>query len=232
MVVITGITKGIGRAIAELFASRGYHLLGCARNLVDLQNFKQEIEQKYNISCLFFCADLSQPQDLDNFVAFLQQQNQPLNCLVNNAAWFQFGQLSSEDESVLLTMLHTNLFAPFRLIQAVLPAMVIQKKGHIFNICSTVVHRPRANMGSYGVSKFALYGMTKLLREELKPQGIKVTAVLPSATLTASWEGVEIDPNRLIDAADIAKAVVAAFEQSDRSVTEEICISPQMGDVE
>jgi short-subunit dehydrogenase len=231
MIVITGISKGIGRAIAEVFASKGYNLIGCARNKADLQLCKQELESAYPISCLTFCADLSQPQDLDDFATFLKEQPVAIQGLVNNAAFFQFGSLVSEDEMLFMTMLHTNLFAPYKLTQAILPQMIANQQGHIFNICSTVVLQPKGNMGSYGVSKFGLYGMTKILREELKPHHIKVTAVLPGSTFTSSWDGSHIDQNRLIDAADIAKAVLAVYEQSARTVTEEIYIRPQTGDL-
>ncbi len=231
MVVITGITKGIGRAIAEVFATKGYDLAGCARNQTDLQVFQQEITSNYGVRCAVCSADLSQPQGLDDFVEFLQAQTQPIHCLINNAALFEFGSLTETDELLFTTMLHTNLFAPFKLIQTVLPLMKEQHKGHIFNICSTIVKQPKAAFGGYGVSKFGLYGLTKLLREELKPTPIKVTAVLPGSTFSASWEGSEVNIERLVDAKDIAYAVLVAYEQSARSVTEEICIRPQAGDL-
>ena len=86
-------------------------------------------------------------------------------------------------------------------------------------------------MGSYGISKFALYGMTKLLREELKPFGVKVTAVMAGSTFTDSWRDSKVNPDLLVAPKDIATAILAAFLQSPNSVTEEICIRPQEGDL-
>jgi short-subunit dehydrogenase len=231
MIIITGITKGIGRAIAEEFAAKGYDLVGCARNRTELADFKRELENTYSIKCHFLSTDLSQPNDLENFVEFVTNLPQKPQALINNAALFQFGGILEEDESLLMTMLHTNLFSAYQLSKAVLPTMIANKKGHIFNICSSVIYQPRKNMGSYGISKFALYGMTKLLREELKPYGVKVTAVMAGSTFTDSWRDSNINPDRLVAPKDIATAILAAFLQSASSVTEEICIRPQEGDL-
>ncbi len=232
MILITGITKGIGRAIAEKFAKQGYNIVGCARNRGELMAFKHEMETQYSITCEVQSADLSQPQDLEYFIEFVQNLPQKPQVIVHNAALFQFSSIIEEDESLLSSMLHTNLFSAYQLSKAILPDMIAQRKGHIFTICSSVIYQPRKNMGSYGISKFALYGMTKLLREELKPHGVKVTAVMAGSTFTNSWADSGVDPDRLVDAKDIADAIFAAFLQSPNSVTEEICIRPQEGDFE
>ncbi|MEK7198799.1 MAG: SDR family NAD(P)-dependent oxidoreductase, partial [Bacteroidota bacterium] len=88
-----------------------------------------------------------------------------------------------------------------------------------------------ANGGSYSISKFALLGFSKNLREELKPHGIKVTAVCPGATLSGSWDGFEIDPQRIMEAEDIAKMVYAATLLSPQAVVEDIIMRPQPGDL-
>jgi NADP-dependent 3-hydroxy acid dehydrogenase YdfG len=109
--------------------------------------------------------------------------------------------------------------------------MIERKKGHIFNLCSTASITAYTNGGAYCVSKFALYGMTKVLREELKPHGIRVTAILPGATLTASWEGVDLPPERFIQATDVAKMIWSAYNLSPGAVIEEILMRPQLGDI-
>jgi short-subunit dehydrogenase len=109
--------------------------------------------------------------------------------------------------------------------------MIQAKQGHIFNICSIASLQAYANGGSYSISKFALLGFSKNLREELKPHGIKVTAVCPGATLSASWDGFDIDPKRIMEAADIAKMVLAASQLSSMAVVEDIILRPQLGDL-
>jgi short-subunit dehydrogenase len=81
------------------------------------------------------------------------------------------------------------------------------------------------------MSKYALYGMTKVLREEMKTHGVRVTAVLPGATRTASWEGTDLPEERFIRPEDVADSVWSAFSASPRTVVEEVLIRPQLGDI-
>ena len=90
---------------------------------------------------------------------------------------------------------------------------------------------PYANGGSYSISKYAMLGMTKVLREEMKQHGIRVTAVLPGATLTPSWAGVDLPASRFIKPEDVAESVYGTYSLSKNSVVEEILIRPMEGDI-
>jgi short-subunit dehydrogenase len=109
--------------------------------------------------------------------------------------------------------------------------MMKRKQGHIFNMCSIASLQAYANGGAYSISKFALLGFSKNLREEMKPHGIKVTAVLPGATMTASWAGSNIDPNRIMEVNDIAEMVYTSSKLSPMAVVEDIILRPQLGDL-
>jgi short-subunit dehydrogenase len=109
--------------------------------------------------------------------------------------------------------------------------MIKQKSGHVFNVCSIASLNAYANGGAYSISKFALLGFSKNLREEMKPHGIKVTAVLPGATMSASWVGASIDPHRIMEANDIATMIFAASQLSAQAVVEDIILRPQLGDL-
>lgn len=87
------------------------------------------------------------------------------------------------------------------------------------------------NGGSYSISKWALDGFSKNLREEMKAFNVKVTTVYPGATLTSSWDGMDIDSKRILEAADIAKMIIAASELSAQACVEDIVIRPQLGDL-
>src|SRR5215210_8923098 len=121
-------------------------------------------------------------------------------------------------------MMNTNLNSSYHLTRSLLPIMMERRKGHIFNICSIASFKPLPNVGSYGISKFALYGFTKHLREELKPFGIKVTAICPGATYTSSWEGADIKPGRMLEANDVATMIFASSQLSTGAVAEDIII--------
>jgi len=131
----------------------------------------------------------------------------------------------------LESQLATNLYSAYHLTRTLLPAMTAQKSGHIFNICSIASLRAYPNGGAYSISKFALYGFSQNLREEMKPHGIKVTAVLPGAVMTDSWAGFDNSQGRIMEAADIANMVYAATQLSPQACVEDIIIRPQLGDL-
>ena len=98
-----------------------------------------------------------------------------------------------------------NLYTAYHVTRAFLPSMMKKKSGHIFNMCSIASLSAYKNGGSYSISKYALMGFSKNLREELKPYNIKVTAVYPGAVYTSSWEGSGVEPQRIMEVNDIAK---------------------------
>lgn len=231
-ILVTGGTKGIGKAVIDQFAREGFHIITCSRNEKDLQKLKLEVEQKYTFSKLFYQqADLSDRTSLRAFVMYVKELDVQLDVLVNNSGLFVPGKITEEDDEALPYMINTNLYSAYYLTKAFVPAMIQRRAGHIFNLCSTASITPYVNGGSYGISKYALYGMTKVLREELKEHEVRVTAILPGATLTASWEGVDLPPERFIKAEDVAMAIWGAYALSGNSVVEEILIRPQLGDI-
>jgi short-subunit dehydrogenase len=109
--------------------------------------------------------------------------------------------------------------------------MLNQQSGHIFNMCSVASLKAYPQGGSYSISKYALLGFNDNLREETKNKGIKVTAILPGATWSDSWQGVDLPHDRLMEAHDIAIAVKAAIDMSPAAVIENILLRPQLGDL-
>jgi short-subunit dehydrogenase len=109
--------------------------------------------------------------------------------------------------------------------------MMEKKKGHIFNMCSIASLKAYKNGGSYSISKFALLGFTKNLREEMQLYGIKVTAVMPGAVYTDSWSGSGVSPQRIMASEDVAALINSASQLSVQAVVEEIILRPQLGDL-
>jgi short-subunit dehydrogenase len=232
LVVITGGTKGIGKALIERFLAGSFDVITCSRNEDDLWSLKTAMKAQFPDSEVYFQkADLSLRSELNNFIDFIKKQDRLVSVLINNTGVFIPGQVHNESEGILEKTIETNLYSAYHLTRGVIDKMMEQKKGHIFTICSTASITAYPNGGSYCISKFALYGMTKVLREEMKPHGIKVTAVLPGATLTDSWTGTELPTERFIDPADVAEAIWGAYLLSPRAVLEEILIRPQLGDL-
>lgn len=230
--IITGATKGIGRAIAEALATEGYDIAVCSRNEKDLEAMKADFEVRfYNIEMIYQVVDVSSKKDILAFAQFVENQWHRVDVLVNNAGLFIPGAIHLEEENALEKMMETNLYSAYYLTRAILPMMFNFNKGHIFNMCSVASQSAYANGGSYSISKFALLGFSKNLREEMKPKGIKVTSIMPGATWSDSWAGFEAPEERLMKARDVAEVVLAALRMSASAVMEDIVIRPQLGDL-
>jgi len=225
-VFVSGASKGIGLAIARTFLNEGFAVAISARTQADLEGLATE-----HPGLQVFQADMSRKAEVLALAEWLNSEFGTLDLLVNNVGRFLPGQLFSESDETFEETLHTNLFGPYYLTKRVLPAMIARRQGTVVNICSTASITSYPNGGSYCVSKFALHGFSKELREELKPHNIRVVSVLPGATYTASWAGSEIDPERLMPAEDIAAAVWQAWDMSPRTVVEEILLRPMLGDL-
>ncbi len=234
LIVVTGGSKGIGRAVVARFLRAGFPVATCARSAADLAALTTALQADVPGAVLHTLpADLSQPADCAHFAAFVLGLGLPVEVLVNNAGAFTPGRLQDEpaDGSQLRQMLAVNLLSAYDVTLPLLPGLIAQQHGHIFTICSTASITAYPNGGSYGIAKHALLGFTRNLREELKPAGVRVTAVLPGPTLPASWEGVELPRERFVQAEDVAEAVFSAYSMSPHAVVEELLIRPQLGDL-
>ena len=231
-VIITGATKGMGRAIAEQFAAAGHHIVACARTEKDLLTFKNDFAKRFpNILVTTQTLDVSDAEQIKAFSRLIIKEEIAPDILVNNAGYFVPGSIHNEAEGQLHKMMEANVYGAYHLSRALLPLMMKRKQGHIFNIVSIAAIQSLPNVGAYGISKYALMGLTKHLREEMKPFGIKVTAVLPGATFSSSWDGSGVDPKRIMEVNDVAKMVFAASQLSSMAVVEDIVLRPQLGDL-
>lgn len=229
-ILITAATKGIGKAILELCAAKGANVCFCARTEKDVLALQAQLQATYpHIQVLARVVDMSKPAQVQAFGEWVKTLWTSIDILVNNAGVFLPCTLSDASNSdKFVQMMDTNLYSAYHLTNALLPTFLAQKSGHIFNMCSIASIMP---YGAYSVSKYALLGYSKVLREELKTQGIRVTAILPGATLTDSWAGVDLPAERFMKAEDIAQALWACYELSQHTVVEELVLRPQLGDI-
>jgi len=232
-IVITGATKGIGRAIADLFATREQGRLAiAARTEADLQRLSASFAEHYpQMEVLACCTDLSSEAGVDRFAQLILQKWEHIDVLVNNAGAFIKGGILEEPDDALAQMLALNLVAPYRLTRALLPLMLNQGYGHIFNIASIAGRKIFADSAAYTISKHALIGFSGVLREWLKTRQIKVTTVMPGHTWSQSWEGSTLPPQRILAAEEVALAVYNAWKTAPGTVIEEIILRPQLGDL-
>ena len=229
--IITGASKGIGKAIAMKFASCGYNLFLCSRNLEQLNETVSEIQKAYPaVKIKVKAADLSDRSQVESFAEWCLHFGTP-DIVVNNTGTYLPGNTFDEPDGLLESMIDINLYSAYRLTRKLIPSMIKNRSGHIFNICSIASLHAYNGGGGYSISKFALNGFTKNLRHELMEHGIKVTGVYPGAVMTASWGDFDNSNGRIMEADDIAVMVLAASKLSPQAVVEDIVIRPQSGDL-
>lgn len=230
-IIITGASRGIGKAIALTFASCGYNLFLCSRNQEQLNETAAEIQQQHPaVKIKVRAADLSVKEQVASFADWCLHHGVP-DILVNNAGTFIPGNVMDEPDGNLELMMNINLYSAYHLSRKLVPSMIKKGRGHIFNICSVASLKAYDNGGGYSISKFALHGFSQNLRHELKEFGIKVTGVYPGAVLTDSWGNFDNSNGRIMEASDIADMLLAACKLSPQAVVEDIIIRPQLGDV-
>jgi short-subunit dehydrogenase len=230
--VVSGGSKGIGKAIVEKFASEGYDVAVCSRDIKHLNSLKIDLENRFASKIYIFSADMSVKSEVINFGNFVLSLNQNIKILVNNAGAFIPGQILEEEEGVLEKLINTNVYSAYYLSRILVPVMKKSvNASHVFNICSIASLLAYPQSGSYSISKFALLGFSKSLRDELKSSSVKVTSVMPGATLTDSWIGVDLPEDRFMKARDIAEIIWASYNLSNSAVVEEIVLRPIKGDI-
>jgi len=230
-VVITGASRGIGFAIADIFAKNGHNLFLTSKNEMKLYKAMEILQAKYGgIEIFAKPFDLSIKENAIAFADWCLLRATP-DVVVNNTGLFEPGNVIEEADGSLEKQIATNLYSAYHITRKVVPAMQAKKSGHLFNICSIASLEAYPGGGSYSISKFALYGFSRNLRQELMPHNIKVTAVLPGAVLTDSWGDFDNSRNRIMEAEDISKMIYAATQLSPAACVEDIILRPQLGDL-
>jgi 3-oxoacyl-[acyl-carrier protein] reductase len=221
--IISGATRGIGKAVAYTLAKNGYSLALISRSRNDLKSMKLFLEKQYeNISVSVFVADMSNTDEVKEVAGDILQKFGTPDILVNN----ETGTVSTEKSNTLEKMMNINFFSAYYLTLPFLKNFKKNKKGNIVNICSIVCKEPRAEAASYSISKNALYAYTKVLNDEMRAYNVKVTAIIPGSVNTSSWEGVNAPKTKFVQPEDVASALMNILSNSSGAVTDEIILRP------
>lgn len=228
--ILTGATKGIGRAIAERFAPLCGRMALIARTATDLESARWEL-QTIAPECQIevFPCDLGDTKAVQHLCKTLKSNYATIDVLINNAGAYLPGTLLEEPNGALQQMMAVNLYAPYHLSRAIWPQM--PQGSQIFNIASVASREGYIGKGSYGITKAALLSFHHSLRHELKDKGIRATAILPGPTWSDSWAGADLPADRLLQASEVAEAIWNAWQLPPNAVIEEITIRPQLGDL-
>ena len=182
--LVTGSSRGLGRAIAEAVLASGDRLVATARDPRTLES----IVAKHGDRAMAVALDVTRPADARAAVAAAMERFGRIDVLVNNAGYANSAAIEDIDEHDFREQLETNFFGVFHMTRAVLPVMRSQRAGHIIQISSIGGRLGSPGLGAYQSAKWAVEGMTEVLVREVAPLGIKATLVEPGG-LRTDWAG-------------------------------------------
>jgi short-subunit dehydrogenase len=231
-IVITGASQGIGEAIAVAWAREfpKSRLSLVARNEINLERVASECRASGAIARVFPC-DLRDASQVVVTCAEINRVAGIPTVLVNNAGIFAPGGMAETTLDIFEEQIRLNLTSAFQVTSLFLPGMIGAGGGHLFFMGSVASIQAYPGSVSYGTAKHGLLGLARAIREESYDQGIRVTTLLPGATLTPSWREAPLPEDRFMPPEDIADALISAYRLSDRTVVEEILLRPQKGDI-
>ncbi|MCS7188442.1 MAG: SDR family oxidoreductase [Bacteroidia bacterium] len=223
--VITGVTRGIGYSIAQKF-EKAYTIVGCGRNPERVKAIS-ELHPTWDISCY----NLANKEEAFAFADYILGKYVDLDILINNAGSFSASRITDETDSIYEEMIAINLHSAYYLTKRMLPRFLAQKRGLIINIASTASLTAYPKGSAYSIAKAALLSLSRNLRLQLMPHGIRVSALILGATYTDSWKGTPHASDRFISPEAVAELLWCIAHLPSQAVVEEIIMRPLQGDI-
>ncbi len=223
--LITGASRGIGLAIARTLGRMGAMLSLCARDNQKLERAGRDLEVE-GAKVLVVPTDVSRSDDITSLVQTTERSLGPIEILVNNAGIGHFAPIQESSEANWDATLDTNLKAVFLLSKAVAPGMISRRSGHIINIASLAGKNAFAGGSIYCASKWGLLGLTQCAAEDLRPYGVRVSAICPGSVATDFSPHSTKDPNKMLQPEDVAHAVEMILTQAPQSFISEVLLRP------
>jgi len=223
--IVTGASRGLGRAITLQLGKRGHRVVAIAR---DVERLRAVADAAENGHVLVHPLDLADADALGAGITALLQQYPHIDGLINNAGIGAYRSLVEHSDTELRDIIQVNLTASIQLCRAVLPGMLMQRAGHIVNIGSDLGRRPLANMAAYVASKHGLTGFSHSLLREVKDLGLRVSLINPGIIDTDFGGGSEgsRDPHGSLHPEALAALVMQVIEQPGSLLIDEVSVHP------
>jgi NAD(P)-dependent dehydrogenase (short-subunit alcohol dehydrogenase family) len=233
VILVTGASQGIGAAIAKVFANSlgtGARLALVARNAKNLAATARACA-KAGATVEAFACDVSDATAVGAMAAAVVKRFGAVDVLINNAGVFAaapFAETTVEDFDRIVA---ANLRSAFLVTKAFVPGMIARKHGDVFFMSSIAGLGAYPNSTAYCAAKFGVTGLAAVLRAETRAHGVRVCCVHPGATWAPSWSGSGVAEERIMPAADVARAFFDIYRLGRNTVVEEIVLRPQLGDL-
>jgi 3-oxoacyl-[acyl-carrier protein] reductase len=223
--LVTGGSRGIGRAIAYRLATLGTSVAICGRERAALQDSSKGL-QKLTAHVFSQVADVTHAEQVSDLVAKTEAALGPIHILVNNAGIGLFGPAHEKSEADWDRVLNSNLKSVFLVSRAVIPSMIRRGSGDIINISSLAGKNTFAGGGIYCASKWGVMGLSGCMMEDLRVHGIRVSVICPGSVATEFSGSKPKDPSKALTPEDVAHAVEAIVTQRPGSYLSEIHLRP------
>jgi short-subunit dehydrogenase len=223
--VVTGSSKGIGRAIAIALAEQGCDVVLTARSSAELQKAEKEVSQ-FGTKVLSAQLDIRNLKEIMHLVQTVESALGPASILVNNAGIGKFSEVRNMSEEDFRSVIETNLFGAFYCSHAFLPGMIERKEGHIINISSLASRNPFAGASAYCASKAALNAFSECMMLEVRHSNVKVTTICPGSVATEFGSGESQEKSWALTAEDVAGAVLEVLQTSPGALVSMVDLRP------
>ncbi len=223
--LVTGGSRGIGRAIALRLAALGSSVAICGRDANALQGVSAELQRR-TAHVFSHTADVTQSAEVTGLIEKTEAALGPVSILVNNAGIGLFGPAHEKSEAEWDRVLNTNLKSIFLVSRAVAPSMIRRGSGDIINISSLAGRNAFAGGGLYCASKWGVQGLSACMAEDLREHGIRVSVVCPGSVATEFSGRGPKDPSKVLTADDVAHAVAMIATQGPQSFLSEVQLRP------
>ena len=230
VVVVTGASKGIGKAIASAFAAAGAKVVLAARTRETLEQVAAELRES-GAEAMAVPTDVTDVDAVQRLIEQALTAYQRVDILVNNAGIGYFGPVVDFAPDDWDTVLNSNLKAVYLCAKYALPPMLVQGSGQIINVLSIAAKVAFEASAAYCAAKAGALALTKVLAAEVRQQKIRVTAVLPGSVHTPFWDDIPEHPDfeQMLKPEHVADTVVSVCQQPLGMVTEEIVVMPPLG---
>ena len=228
--IVTGASKGIGKAIAGVFANSGAKVVLAARTRKVVEQVADDLKET-GADVLAIPTDVTNVDAVQSLITETLDVYQKLDILINNAGAGVFGNVIDYDLSDWDTVINSNLKGVFLCSKFALPHLIADGGGQIINVLSIAAKVPFPASGAYCAAKAGALALTKVMAAEVRQQNVRVTAVLPGSVESPFWDDIPEHPDfdKMLKPEHIADAILSVCQQPNGMVTEEIVVMPPLG---
>ena len=228
--IVTGASRGIGAETAIVFGQAGAKVVLAARTTSDVETVAGRVRDNGS-EALAVGVDVTQPEQVERLMRSAVERFGKVDILVNNAGLGKFGEVAEFEMDNWSAVIESNLTSLFLCSKYALGPMLSRQSGQIINVLSVAATTSFNGSGAYCAAKAGALALTRVLSEEVRAKNVRVTAVLPGATHTSFWDGMDQHPDfdQMLKPSHVAEAILSVAKQPLGMVIEEIKVAPPLG---